>query len=68
MVASKTLRAPDIFEFSKKREYTALRIAGGKRKNAIENTLLTGGSAPPTDATRGKRIHTEHNKKQGDCA
>jgi hypothetical protein len=32
MAASKTLRLPYNFDFSKNRESTALRIAGGKRK------------------------------------
>jgi len=50
MVASKTLRLPHNFDFSKNREYTALRIEGGKRKRRIENALLIllmDGSAPP---------------------
>jgi hypothetical protein len=56
MAASKTLRLPYNFDFSKNREYTALRIAGGKRKKRKENTFLMDGSAPPNDATRGRRI------------
>src|SRR5437879_4891130 len=56
MVASKTLRHPYNFDFSKNREYKALMIAGGKRKKRIENTLLTDGSAPPNDVARGRRI------------
>jgi hypothetical protein len=53
MAASKTLRLPHNFDFSKNREYTALRIAGGKRKKRIENT---DGSAPPNDVTSGREI------------
>jgi hypothetical protein len=56
MVASKTLRPPYNFDFSKNREYTALRIAGGKRKKRIENAFLTDDSAPPNDVARGRRI------------
>jgi hypothetical protein len=56
MVASKKLRLPHNFDFSKNREYTALRIAGGKRKRRIENTLLMDSSAPPKDVATGRRI------------
>jgi hypothetical protein len=56
VVASKTLRPPYNFDFSKNREYTALRIAGGKRNKRIENTLLMDDSAPPNDVARGRRI------------
>jgi hypothetical protein len=56
MVASKTLRLPHSFDFSKNREYSALRIAGGKRKRRIENALLMDGSAPPKDVATGRRI------------
>jgi hypothetical protein len=60
MAASKTLRVPYNFDFSKNREYTALRIAGGKRKKKrkkrIENTLLRDDSAPPNEVTRRRRI------------
>jgi hypothetical protein len=56
MAASKTLRVPYNFGFSKNREYTALRIAGGKRKKRIENTFLTDDSAPPNDVTRRRGI------------
>lgn len=55
MVASKTLNPPYNFDFSKNREYTALRIAGGRRKKRIENILPLDGSAPPNDAPRGRR-------------
>jgi hypothetical protein len=56
MVASKTHRLPHNFDFSKNREYTALRIAGGKRKRRIENALLMDSSAPPKDVATGRRI------------
>jgi hypothetical protein len=56
MAASKTLRLPYNFDFSKNREYTALRIAGGKRNRRIENAFLMDDSAPPNDVARGKRI------------
>jgi hypothetical protein len=57
MVASKILRHPYNFDFSKNKEYRAPRIAGGKKKKRIENTLLTDGSSvAPNDAARGNSI------------
>lgn len=56
MVASKTLRPPYNFDFSKNSEYTALRIARGNRKNTIESTLLRAVSTPSNDAAKGMSI------------
>lgn len=59
MLTSKTFRPPYNFDFSKNREYTALRIAGGNRRKRIEsteNTLLRDGAVPPHDAASGKSI------------
>jgi hypothetical protein len=63
MVASKTLRLPHSFDFSKNREYSALRIAGGKRKRRMENALLHGWFCPTKGCGYGEEDHTEHNKK-----
>src|SRR5258708_19430668 len=56
MLASKILRHPYNFDFSKNKEYRAPRIAGGKKKKRIENTLLMDGSVAPSDAARGNSI------------
>lgn len=59
MLISSTFKPPYNFDFSKNKEYTALRIAGGNKRrriDSIESTLLRGGVAPPNDAARRKSI------------
>src|ERR1039458_4095440 len=57
MLARNTFKPPQNFDFSKNREYTALRIAGGnrsKRIESIDSTLLMDGAVPPNDPAIGK--------------
>ena len=56
IVVSKMLRPPYNFDFSKNREYTALRIAGGNRKRTIKSTRRRDASIPPNAVATGKSI------------
>lgn len=55
MLASKILRHPYNFDFSKNNEYRALRIAGGKKKKGIESAVMMDHSFPPS-AAKGNSI------------
>jgi hypothetical protein len=63
------IQTPQTFDFSKNKEYTALRIAGGNRRRRIESieSPLLRGAVPPNDAVSGKSITPSNSKKQADC-